>query len=44
MDDTLQERIINWGYALTDAAIRGFVEPNNVVGPPRDFPYPRFKV
>ena len=28
MDDTLQERLINWGYAICDAAMRRWVEPD----------------
>ncbi|MGH7554769.1 MAG: patatin-like phospholipase family protein [Longimicrobiales bacterium] len=39
MDKKLQERIINWGYALADAAIRAFVEPGSHQ-PPTGFPYP----
>jgi NTE family protein len=38
MDDGLQERLINWGYAVTDAAMR-----KHVVGgarPPGGFPFP----
>jgi NTE family protein len=27
-DDTEQETLINWGYALCDAAMRSFIEPN----------------
>ena len=38
MDDALQERLINWGYAITDAAVRGYVEPG-VHSPPVGFPY-----
>jgi NTE family protein len=38
MDDTLQERIVNWGYAVCDAAMRRWVEP--AADPPTDFPYP----
>jgi NTE family protein len=34
----LQERIINWGYALCDAGMRGWVVKN--ADPPSDFPYP----
>jgi NTE family protein len=38
MEDALQERLINWGYAVTDAALRKHV----VVGAaaPPGFPYP----
>jgi NTE family protein len=38
MDDTLQERLINWGYAICDAGMRRWVEPD--APPPGDFPYP----
>jgi hypothetical protein len=24
MDDTLQEQLINWGYAISDAALRAY--------------------
>ena len=42
MDDLLQERLINWGYAVCDAAIRKHVEGRPPA--PRDFPYPEAKV
>jgi NTE family protein len=35
----LQERIINWGYAITDAAMRKHVDPT--LAAPASFPYPR---
>ena len=38
----LQERLINWGYAVTDAAIRRHVVPT--APPPVSFPYPAAKV
>ncbi len=38
LDETLQERIINWGYAVSDAAIRAHVNPS--APPPAGFPYP----
>ena len=38
LDDTLQERLINWGYAVCDAALRKHVEPT--VAKPLNFPYP----
>ena len=38
LDPVLQERIINWGYAVTDAAIRKHVAPAAPV--PIAFPYP----
>jgi NTE family protein len=39
MDDELQERLINWGYAVCDAALRQHVDPT--LAPPKGFPYPR---
>lgn len=36
-----QERLINWGYAITDAAVRGHVEPYTAAAPPTGFPYPQ---
>jgi NTE family protein len=39
MDATTQERLINWGYAATDAAVRSFYDPS--LSAPADFPYPR---
>ncbi len=38
MDDRLQERLMNWGYAVCDAAIRTHVDRN--LPAPKDFPYP----
>jgi NTE family protein len=38
MDDSLQERLINWGYAICDVAMRRWVEPG--ADPPDGFPYP----
>jgi NTE family protein len=38
MPDELQERLINWGYAICDAALRAHVEPHPQ--PPTTFPYP----
>jgi NTE family protein len=38
MDATLQERLINWGYAITDAAMRRWVTPH--APPPSGFPFP----
>jgi len=35
----LQERLINWGYAITDAAMRKHVD--STLTPPAGFPYPR---
>ena len=38
LDATLQDRIINWGYAVCDAALRKHVD--NTLPPPGNFPYP----
>ena len=38
MDDELQERLINWGYAVSDAALRKHVDP--ALAAPAAFPYP----
>ena len=38
LDDVAQERLINWGYAVCDAAMRRHVEPTL---PPGNFPYSR---
>ena len=37
-DATTQKRVINWGYAITDAALRSWVD--TTVPPPSAFPYP----
>jgi NTE family protein len=37
-DDELQERLINWGYAVTDAAVRTWF--NRRLPSPAGFPYP----
>jgi NTE family protein len=39
MDADGQERLINWGYAICDAAMRRHVEPS--APKPAGFPYPR---
>ncbi|MDR2872007.1 MAG: patatin-like phospholipase family protein [Xanthomonadaceae bacterium] len=39
MPDETQERLINWGYAICDAAIRRWVAPE--LPAPKGFPYPR---
>lgn len=33
-----QERLINWGYAVCDAAVRRHLDPT--IAPPKGFPYP----
>ena len=38
LDDPLQERLINWGFAACDAAIRTRLDPD--LGAPAAFPYP----
>ncbi len=42
LDDVTQERLINWGYAVCDAALRAFFDPS--IKAPADFPYPAAKV
>lgn len=38
LDDVLQERLINWGYAICDAGMRRWVDP--LLPKPTGFPYP----
>jgi NTE family protein len=38
MDDTLQERLINWGFAVSDTALRRYVRPG--APKPAALPYP----
>jgi NTE family protein len=38
ISDDVQERVINWGYGIADAAMRTHVDATLV--PPEDFPYP----
>jgi NTE family protein len=42
VDSLLQERLINWGYAICDIGMRRWVTP--AATPPSDFPYPKAKV
>jgi NTE family protein len=42
LDNTTQERLINWGYAICDAAMRRYVIAGSTVPP--QFPYPKAKV
>lgn len=42
LDDGVQERLINWGFAVCDAALRKHVEPP--VAKPLNFPYPAMGV
>jgi len=38
LDDTTQERLINWGYAISDAAMRKHIDAT--LPKPEGFPYP----
>lgn len=38
LDPVVQERLINWGYAICDAAMRKWVD--DTLPPPTGFPYP----
>jgi NTE family protein len=38
LDGRVPEQLINWGYAICDAAMRRWVEP--ALPAPRGFPYP----
>jgi NTE family protein len=38
MGDVLKQRLLNWGYAVTDAAMRRHVDSK--IAPPKGFPYP----
>jgi len=42
VDDERQERLINWGYAVCDAAIRRHFDPK--IAKPKGFPYPEVRV
>lgn len=42
MDEDVQERLINWGYAVTDAALRTHLDPGLAL--PVAFPYPNSAV
>ncbi|WP_281004496.1 patatin-like phospholipase family protein [Noviherbaspirillum massiliense] len=37
LPDEVQERLINWGYAVCDAAVRRYLDPS--LAPPTQFPY-----
>ncbi len=41
LDASVQEQLINWGYALADAAIRSYVDPSIPLG---RFPYPKHAI
>jgi NTE family protein len=36
--DEVQKRLINWGYAIADAGLRSYVDPN--ADPAPSYPYP----
>jgi NTE family protein len=38
LDETTMDRLINWGYAVTDAGLRAHVDES--IAPPDKFPYP----
>lgn len=40
LSDRDQERLINWGYAICDAAVRGHLAPLQTAAAPTNFPYP----
>jgi NTE family protein len=42
LSDEQQERLINWGYAVCDAALRAYLEAPPA--PPQSFPYPQVGV
>jgi len=42
LDTLMQQRLINWGYAIADAAMRKFVDTTLI--PPQDFPFPHARV
>lgn len=42
LPDLTQEKLINWGYAVCDAALRRHVDP--ALNAPANFPYPAAKV
>jgi NTE family protein len=44
LDDVTQDRLINWGYAICDAAMRKHVKDVQSAPPPPDFPYSASKV
>lgn len=44
MADLTQERLINWGYASADAALRSYYEPTKSAPPPEGFPFPNAAV
>jgi NTE family protein len=41
MSEPLRHRLVNWGYAICDAAMRAYVLPQSPLPPPPHFPYPK---
>ena len=39
LDDGLQEQLINWGYAVCDAALRAHFNPGNLLNAVQGFPF-----
>jgi len=44
LDEVVQERLINWGYASADASVRSYYGPAKDASPPDGFPFPKAKV
>jgi NTE family protein len=44
LPEDLRERLVNWGYAVCDAAMRAHVLPQPPQPPPPGFPFPRYGV
>lgn len=44
LDDVTQDRLINWGYAICDAAMRKHVKDLQAASAPTGFPYPASEV
>ncbi len=44
LDDLTQDRLINWGYAICDAAMRKHAKAAQGAPAPKGFPYPASKV
>lgn len=40
LDPTTQEKLINWGYAMCDIALRQFMNADSTIPLPKNFPYP----
>ena len=44
LDPDVQERLINWGYAVCDAALRKHMDPHHHLSRPHGFVYPKVRV